>query len=290
MKAPVQHRILFVDDNPLLRACLGDYLRFHGYEVHTAANGKEAFKVMRKHEPDLIIVDPVMRGKKGTKFLKLLTLRSGHLRYPVLVYTADSKMEDFYAKTGVASFLSKEASELELVAQVKDILAKLGRHLTFDEEGMREIEPEESAEPPPASAGPESGEEAPAIKVLLVEDDERTAYSLRRSFRKSGYTVEVAPNPAPLAAMAAKERPDAIIIKEVLTGTSGSLVVTDLAKYEETRAIPVVLYDGTNTITDRIAHRLQNLQMPIQIVRNESPVAIQEAVEAVVSRRRAADR
>jgi DNA-binding response OmpR family regulator len=280
MKAPVQHRILFVDDNPILRACLGDYLRFHGFEVHTAVDGKQAFKIMRKHEPDLIIVDPVMRGKKGTKFLKQLTSRSGHLRYPVLVYTADSKMKDFYAGTGVEGFLSKEAPELELVASVKDILARLGRHLTFDEDGAREVEPEKA--PQTQEAPTEPAAESQSIRILLVEDDEHAAYSLKRSFEKSGYSVEVAANPGPLINMAVKNPPDVIVVKEVLAGTSGCLVVTDLAKTEETRTTPIVLYDDTNTISDRAAHRLEDLDAPLRIVRNAVPAALQEALETLV--------
>ncbi len=287
MKAPVQHRILFVDDNPILRACLGDYLRFHGFEIHTAADGREAFKIMREHEPDLILVDPVMPGKKGTKFLKLLTQRSGHLRYPVLVYTADPKMKGFYASTGVEGFLSKEASELELVAQIKAIVAKHGRHLTFDAEGARQTtRAKPTRKRKKARAKPGVKEEAPGLRVLLTEDDDRISYSLRRSFRKKGYVVELALNPNELFAAAEKNPPDVIVIKEVLSGTSGSLIITELAQSEETRSIPVVLYDDTKTLTDRVTRRLADLSVPIQIVRKPTRAALHTAVEAVTKKKK----
>lgn len=284
MKAPVQHRILFVDDNPILRACLGDYLTFHGFEVRTAANGKEAFKVMRKYEPDLIIVDPVMPGKKGTRFLKHLTLGSGVLRYPVLVYTAGQKMETFYSGTRVEGYLSKEAPELELVKKAKSILAKCGRHLTFAEEEPGKDEPVKTAKKPkpapePAGETPEAG-----VRVLLTEDDGRVAQSLKRHFEKNGYAVQVAHKPAELLAMAADSHPDVILIKEVLSGTSGSLTVVELAESTDTQSIPVVLYDDTKTLSDRVAHRLQDLSTPLEIVRNAKPAALQEAVETLVGR------
>ncbi len=114
--------ILYVDDNTLLLACLGDYLQFHGYEVLRAASGDEALKQMRKHTPDLVILDPVMTGEKGLTLLKELVRRQTAARFPILVYTAHPEMEELCVAAGVADFLCKTAPEQELVRRVGSLL------------------------------------------------------------------------------------------------------------------------------------------------------------------------
>lgn len=52
--------ILVVDDEKEVRDILADIFQFEGYEVRTASNGIEAFRVMNEFTPDLIISDIIM--------------------------------------------------------------------------------------------------------------------------------------------------------------------------------------------------------------------------------------
>jgi two-component system response regulator PrrA len=50
-------KILVVDDNPIILSVLSSALKPSGYEVFTAVDGPEAFTVVSREKPDLILLD-----------------------------------------------------------------------------------------------------------------------------------------------------------------------------------------------------------------------------------------
>jgi CheY-like chemotaxis protein len=50
-------KILVVDDNPVVLKVLLLGLRSNGFEVFTAVDGPEAFSIVRREKPDLILLD-----------------------------------------------------------------------------------------------------------------------------------------------------------------------------------------------------------------------------------------
>jgi len=50
-------KVLVVDDNPVMLKVLLLGLRSNGYEVFTAVDGPEAFSIVRREKPDLILLD-----------------------------------------------------------------------------------------------------------------------------------------------------------------------------------------------------------------------------------------
>ena len=61
--------ILLVDDHEHLLTTLGDYLRFEGFDVLTAPDGRQGLMRIRERSPDLIILDVSMPGMGGCEFL-----------------------------------------------------------------------------------------------------------------------------------------------------------------------------------------------------------------------------
>ena len=66
------HRLLLVDDDPVLRETLTDLLENEGFRVTTAASGEEAEASSGRHQPpfDLVLTDLVMPGKSGMDVLQ----------------------------------------------------------------------------------------------------------------------------------------------------------------------------------------------------------------------------
>jgi two-component system, cell cycle sensor histidine kinase and response regulator CckA len=67
-------RILLVDDEPMIVVLASDLLKMLGYAVYQAANGTEAVSTYREKqdEIDLVILDMILPGMKGSQVLKTL--------------------------------------------------------------------------------------------------------------------------------------------------------------------------------------------------------------------------
>ncbi|MBW1749335.1 MAG: response regulator [Deltaproteobacteria bacterium] len=60
-----QAKILFVDDEPLLRLTVGSDLQDAGYVVKTAEDGHQACAELAENSYDLVVTDLVMEGING---------------------------------------------------------------------------------------------------------------------------------------------------------------------------------------------------------------------------------
>jgi two-component system response regulator AtoC len=81
-------RILIVDDERNLRESLSEALFQAGYEVLTAANGKEAYSIIQEQELDLLLCDWRMPEMDGAALLNLLREEGRLVDLPTLVITA----------------------------------------------------------------------------------------------------------------------------------------------------------------------------------------------------------
>jgi CheY-like chemotaxis protein/nitrogen-specific signal transduction histidine kinase len=77
--------LLVVDDDPLIRETLRELLERDGYNVHTAAGGREALDWMRGQVPDVVLLDLAMPGVDGPATLQEIRKNWGSL--PVIVHT-----------------------------------------------------------------------------------------------------------------------------------------------------------------------------------------------------------
>ena len=65
--------ILIVEDNELNMKLFNDLLQAHGYDTVQTMDGRDAIKLAREHNPDLILMDiqlPEMSGLEVTKMMK----------------------------------------------------------------------------------------------------------------------------------------------------------------------------------------------------------------------------
>jgi len=76
--------ILIVDDEERILQLIKDILFTEGYDVITAASGKEAIKKSRKCIPDLIVMDIMMPDLDGAEAVKLLKEDHATRNIPIL--------------------------------------------------------------------------------------------------------------------------------------------------------------------------------------------------------------
>lgn len=119
-----QRRILVVDDEDNLRTMLAAALKFEGYQVVQAANGREGLRSVKEQRPDLIVLDVMMPELDGFGMLK--RLRDAGDRTPVIFLTARAESADAVEGLGLGAddYLAKPFSLEELVARVEAVMRR----------------------------------------------------------------------------------------------------------------------------------------------------------------------
>ncbi|MBS0411737.1 MAG: response regulator [Proteobacteria bacterium] len=121
--AAAPRRVLAVDDDPSLLGLIETLLELAGYQVVTAANGRQALAAVEAGAPDFMILDmnmPVMDG-----FTVLSTLSARGALPPTLVLTARNAAADVRrAKSlGAVDYLAKPFSNKVLLSRVQALVA-----------------------------------------------------------------------------------------------------------------------------------------------------------------------
>lgn len=123
-QATAEARLLVVDDEPNIRDLLASSLRFAGFEVLTAKDGKSAFHLATTENPDLIVLDVMLPDMDG--FTVTRRLRDAGVRIPVLFLTARDDMRDKIQglTVGGDDYVTKPFGLEEVVARIRAILRR----------------------------------------------------------------------------------------------------------------------------------------------------------------------
>lgn len=68
----LQHKILVVDNNPVILHLLTRILEKKGHEVQTAEDGLAALEVLRQYQPDVIFTDLIMPNISGDELCRII--------------------------------------------------------------------------------------------------------------------------------------------------------------------------------------------------------------------------
>ena len=120
-------KLLVVDDEFNILELLATSLRFAGFEVVTAGNGREALEKAHTENPDLIVLDVMMPGMDGFEVTR--RLRENGTTTPVLFLTAKDATEDKVTGLGAGGddYVTKPFSPIVLAARVRTLLKREGR-------------------------------------------------------------------------------------------------------------------------------------------------------------------
>ncbi len=115
--------ILVVDDEEKIRNLVGSYLRSEGFDILTADDGQAAVEAVRRHQPDLVVLDVRMPGLDGIEALREIRTFSDVY---VIMLTALAEETDklIGLSVGADDYLTKPFSPRELVARVKVVLRR----------------------------------------------------------------------------------------------------------------------------------------------------------------------
>lgn len=116
-------KILIIDDEPdILKVTLAR-LKVSGYNVLTAVNAEEGFKLIEKNKPDLILLDLVLPGMQGEDLCKVVKNDKELSRIPVLLFTATVDDINVKAKLSYADdYILKPFDPDELLLKIKKLI------------------------------------------------------------------------------------------------------------------------------------------------------------------------
>ena len=117
-------KVLVVDDEIHIVHVVAIKLRNNGYEVFTAENGSEGFKIACQEKPDAIITDFQMPSMTGLEMIEALRKNADTASVPVIMLTARGfAIEDSQKQSlNIWDCLSKPFSPKELLRTVEDAL------------------------------------------------------------------------------------------------------------------------------------------------------------------------
>jgi two-component system alkaline phosphatase synthesis response regulator PhoP/two-component system response regulator VicR len=118
-----KYKILAVDDEPHIRRLVQVNLERHGYEVVTAADGKDALEKVASEKPDLVVLDVMMPYMDGFEVLQTLRKNAETRELPVIMLTAKAQDADVFRgwQSGADLYLTKPFNPMELISFVKRI-------------------------------------------------------------------------------------------------------------------------------------------------------------------------
>jgi two-component system OmpR family response regulator len=125
-------RILVVDDEPSIVDAVATALRYEGFAVDEATNGREALAAVAREEPDLIVLDWMLPDIEGIEVGR--RLRAQGVRSAVLFLTAKDATENKVEalRAGGDDYVTKPFSLAEIVARTQAILRRTAGPLPGD--------------------------------------------------------------------------------------------------------------------------------------------------------------
>lgn len=117
-------RILVVDDNNDILQIVKIILENNGFQVLVTPNGEETFSKTDTFNPHLILMDVFLSsGIDGREICKILKSNSETKNIPVILFSAQVKMDDAFTKWGANDFIAKPFEVKELISKIKSHLS-----------------------------------------------------------------------------------------------------------------------------------------------------------------------
>ncbi|MEZ5285843.1 MAG: response regulator [Vicinamibacterales bacterium] len=176
-----------------------------GFRVIPARTVDAAREVLTRELPVAIVLDVVLEEENTWSFLAEIKRDPRTQHVPVLVVTVSNKGETARA-LGADEFWLKPIDQARLLKKLKSLVA------------------------------PTEG-----VKVLVVDDDERARYLVRKHIGGHPYSLIEASTGEEGIALAQSERPQVIFLDFLLEHMTAFDVLDELKSNPDTRAIPVII-------------------------------------------------
>ena len=119
-------KILYVEDEPILRDEIAFVFEMEGYEVQTAEDGQMGWDVLQTYQPDIVVTDIKMPRLSGIGLLEKIR-ESQFSQLPVIVMSgfASSDWVEQAQALDIFAYISKPFSLDDVLSQLGAAVASL---------------------------------------------------------------------------------------------------------------------------------------------------------------------
>ena len=110
----VNKPILIVDDEPIVRESIRDWLKASGYEVETADSGEAAMELVEKKDYSVVVMDVRLPGRTGISVLKDIKALKPQIKSIVITAYPSEEMSAEARKFGAVDYLIKPVNPDDL--------------------------------------------------------------------------------------------------------------------------------------------------------------------------------
>lgn len=127
-------KILLVEDNPVNRRLAVFLLRSQGYEVREATTAQEAFEIIEKERPDLIVMDIQLPGMDGLEATRKIKAQPATTDIPIIAVTSYAMKGDREKAlaAGCAGYVTKP---IDKNIFIQEVAARLGDKAKIENQG-----------------------------------------------------------------------------------------------------------------------------------------------------------
>ncbi len=121
-------KIMFIEDETEIREILKSMLEDEGFDVVTLESGIDIIPLMKKHQPQVLIIDQLMPGKKGIEVIDEVRAYKAYAKIPIIMLSALSSEADKVSalEMGADDYVTKPFQSKELCARIRALMRRVG--------------------------------------------------------------------------------------------------------------------------------------------------------------------
>jgi len=236
------HKIIIVEDDPMLGEIYEKKFLEAGFEMKLVTSGKAVEGEVSNYQPEMVLLDIVLPDMDGYEILEVLSKNASTRTVPVYVFSNLSAKEDIERATslGAKGFITKSSfTPTQLVDEVKKILGSA---------------PAETAIPALAANVPISSGAEKAIfnqknsngqKILIIEDEDVFIEMFGDKLKQEGFEVVSAKN----GKWGLKEAENGgfacILLDMMMPAMNGYEAVKELRASEKSKNTPIIILSNS---------------------------------------------
>lgn len=129
-------RVLFLEDEAVIRDVLSEYMSLQGYEVIAVGDGKEAIAYLKKDDFDMAVLDIMVPKINGIEVLKYIKGMEPEMAVIMLTALGDEKTQVDAFNLYADDYVVKPVSPIILLKRMEAILRRVKRPVVTEENGL----------------------------------------------------------------------------------------------------------------------------------------------------------